>query len=329
MDFILLLDESTQAQTGSGPTIFDQAGSKRLEEVLSWFVADRGPAASVEIYAALPRHEAEANWLNSQYKLWIEKFSLRCFLLIAPDQFTAAMLQKLEADGLTSIIFTADSNNHANNESGLRVIKEYFLSHPSSKLSFGFWLPGRSDENNLRRISSFLSIGIPATIIDSPAFTFDAVAGAKQAAAPAELFPSFSLCRIFGNTLTVDVAGNLRYCPRDAQPRQLLGNIFTDTPEQLMIRKGKQARQAGKMEMCLSCRLRGRYAWPDRRSPQVLEAYRVGLNWHGGGPRPPFRLDEIPQRDLSAVSPAEQLAELENFEQRLLAWQNSLSEVQG
>jgi hypothetical protein len=329
MDLILLLDESTQVQTGGGPTIFDQPGSKRLEEVLAWFVADRGLAASVEIYAALPRPKAEATWLNSHYKLWIEKFSLRCFLLIAPDQFTAALLQELEADALTSIIFTADSNNHANNEGGLKVIEEYFLGHPSSKLSFGIWLPGRSDENNLRRISSFLSIGIPATIIDSPLFTFETVAGDKQAAAPAELFPNFSLCNIFGNTLTVDVAGNVRYCPRDAQPRHLLGNIFTDTPEQLMIRKGKQARQAGKMEMCLSCRLRGRYAWPDRRSPQVLEAYRVGLNWHGDGPRPPFQLAEIPQRDLSAAGLAEQLAELENFEKRFLAWRNSLSQVQG
>lgn len=342
MDFVLLLDEPFHPERNSEKTLprpsavdaprntlLSEPGSQRLEELLSWFVDNKDSEGGLDIYAALPKRAGEKAWLLKVFMRWSEKLSIGCFLLIAPDQLTTRLLQDLEAAGLTNLIFTANSNNDAQTETGLRILAEYFLNHTSSSLRFGFWLPGQSDEKNFLRLRSFLALGIPSKIVDSPLFTLAKAESDTKTQVPVELLPAFSICHIFSNTLTLDVEGDVRYCSRDAHKRTTLGNIFTDTPEQLMIRKGKHSRLAGKLEMCLSCRLRGRYSWLDKQGPRILQAHRKGLDWQGDGPRPPFQISEIEQKDLSAVTLAEQSEVLEEFALRLNEWRMSLGEASG
>ncbi len=325
MDLILLPRRGAADDAADERSLYAAEGRARLAALLAWLVAADQEEEGVDLYAFLPTERGEGDRCLA-FLAARAAVPSAVYLLLAPEQVTRELLARLEDDGPRRLLVQAAPGGHERTERALQALAEHLLATPSSALRFGFWQPAEPDGACFRRVRSFLDYGIPAELVDSPLFTLPEPAAPGAADLPPELAALPTGCQIYGNTVTLDAAGAVRFCPRDGGAEGIdLGNLFADTPERILLRKGQHARRAGALEVCRSCQLRGRFFWPRRTGAAVDELYRVGLN--AQGPLPPFRVADLRHLDLSLLPPAEQEAEIEAFAERLLAWRARMEEI--
>lgn len=323
MDLLVYPDIKLRPAETGAEDLLSERGLGLLSGLHDWLCEDS--ESSFDVYGALPADEARRKrWLRFLSELQ-GRHPTNVYLLVSIETLDAQKLGALEKLGLHRLIVEVDPQLLSGDDDVVAPLVSYFVEHPESQLGFAFWMRQAGDRVNFRRLELLKQYGIEADIVSEPLFG-PSLNGASQS--PADELkrpPSDEVnCQIFSETLTIDQAGNVGFCPADDSGKDVLGNLFTHSPERIIARRGKFSALAGNSEMCVSCAYRGRFAWPKRQSPRTEKLYRAGQKWRGEAPWNPFHLSEIVQQDLCALSSEELDEQLAQFERRLLKWAGSI-----
>jgi hypothetical protein len=102
-----------------------------------------------------------------------------------------------------------------------------------------------------------------------------------------------------------------------------VGDLFTDTPEELWSRKEAARTRVGKTAACRSCGVRGRFLWPES-APPPLAAAAAALEEGAAAPDRPDR--RLLSPEVSGDDPRQAGEALAEFESQLEAWSARLAD---
>ncbi|MGA8496784.1 MAG: glycosyltransferase [Xanthobacteraceae bacterium] len=312
MDVILL------SRNECGDALYGVDGRQRLDALFEW-LEENGVGEDCNLYATIPL-EGSARTACFEYLRYRTSDSVPKVHLVVPSaQLSEELLGQIETAGLYRLLISAAGQPI---EPWMDIMARYLMETPRSRLECGFWLTPEHEPINYARMHALLQLGIPGNVIDSPLFPTEEVFS-RNCEKSLPFKTERLLCQIFTNALTIDSAGDVRFCPRQGDcGTAKLGNIFCTTPAEILRLKGHRARQAGAMPMCSDCEVRGRFSWPNRVSPSIGQLYREGQSWSGAWP--PVSISEVPQFDFNALDSTRQELELVEFGKRVRKWSERL-----
>lgn len=292
-------------------------GEQRLEALTTWLV-DRGE--HVRLFAFLPPGGAARRWLLGCLEGLTRKYGVETSTILRPDQLDGDVLEALHSRGLLDLILTADAGSFEAALDALAAFDRYRAGRATAAgtartgraLTCRVWLELGEDGRDTERLAR-ASVSAGGAAVDTPAFTLP-VALAPLPPLPAHPRPRSTGCWLFELSLTIDGAGGVWLCPLHAGLGEegRLGDLFRDTPDELLARKPGARDRIGTTSACRGCRLRARFRWPEAEPPEP--------------PRPPLQeppavREPAPVFPEVRIEPPEDAGQaLEAFEARLEAW---------
>ncbi|HEY0512615.1 MAG TPA: hypothetical protein VGH73_11960 [Thermoanaerobaculia bacterium] len=323
MDVILIPPAGESPGSSATHELYQPLGEQRLEALITWLI-DRGELS--RLYAFLPEEAAAARWTLGYLGEAGRKFGVEVSLLLPPERLTADLLEALHARGILDLILTAGAGSFGACRAALAALDDYragraVVARSGRGFSCRLWLEAGEDGADYRRLAA-LTREAPGLAIDTPAFGL-ATQGAGRTALPEALLSRSGSCRLFELSLTVDPSGGVWMCSRQGGAAEgRLGDLFTDTPEELLAGKDGGRARVGTTAACRSCGVRGRFQWPESEpTPLAAQPAAPGAGVARKRPdRPPLT------QEVSALDPRQAGEALAEFEARLEAWSTRLAD---
>lgn len=194
---------------------------------------------------------------------------------------------------------------------------------PLDWYAFSLWYAEPSTPGAYHRVRLLNGCGVPWEMISAPPLKLGAPGEPLPEEAPAAPRHENGLpCPFFNNSITIQSNLDVLACPRFANTEgTIAGKLYRDSPEELMLNKGRRATTIGCTELCASCGLSARFHWEQKRPPIVDEYVKLGRREGGLGAKA-----EVPAQlegrhiDLAVVDEEQQAAELAAFEKSLEDW---------
>lgn len=286
---------------------------QRLEALTTWLV-DRGE--HVRLFAFLPPVGAARRWLLGCLEGLARKYGTEISTLLRPEQLDGDTLEALHSRGLLDLILTADAATFAAALDALAAFDRYragraAVARTGRGLSCRLWLELGEDGRDSERLAQ----ASRWAAVDTPAFTLP-MGIQPLPPLPAHLRSRSTGCWLFELSLTIDGAGGVWLCPLHAGLEEgRLGDLFLDTPDELLARKPGARDRIGTTSACRGCRLRARFRWPEAEPPEAPM------------PRgPAVREPAAAFPEVRIEQPEEAGQALEAFEARLDAWSSRLED---
>jgi len=284
---------------------------QRLEALTTWLV-DRGE--HVRLFAFLPPAGNSRRWLLGCLKGLTRKYGAEVSTILRPDQLDGDTLEALHSRGLLDLILTAGAGSFEAALDALAAFDRYragraALARTGRALVCRLWLELGEDGRDSERLAQ----ASRWVAVDTPAFTLP-VEISPLPPLPAHLRSRSTGCWLFELSLTIDGAGGVWLCPLHAGLGEegRLGDLFRDTPDELLARKPGARDRIGTSSACRGCRLRARFRWPEAEPPPVRPAAAPVV------------------REPAAVFPEIRMEQPEEagqaFEARLDAWSSRLED---
>lgn len=306
-------------------------GEQRLEALATWLI-DHGE--HVRFFAFLPSApglpgDTARRWTLGCLEALTRKYGVEASTLLRPEQLDAATLEALHSRGLLDLILTANAASFDAALDALAAFDRYragraVVARTGRALSCRLWLELAGDGHDYRRLAQ----AAPWAAVDTPAFTLPP-AGTLQTPQPSPLPPlpehlrsRSTGCQLFELSLTIDGAGGVWLCPLHAGTgaEGRLGDLFRDTPGELLARKPDARGRIGTTSACRRCGLRGRFRWPELERMKPAAAPRLPAPAKPAAAEPAAPLSP----EVRVEQPREAEQALEAFEARLDAWSSQL-----
>lgn len=198
---------------------------------------------------------------------------------------------------------------------------------PGDWYSFSLWLEETNLPGHYHRVRALNASGVAWEMVSVAQMTVGAGGEVAPELGDGYAVPAEGLrCRVYDNTLVIDSNLDVLPCPRFAGTTGTnAGQLYRDSPEELMVNKGRRAVFVGCTDLCATCGLGARFRWEQARPAIVDEYVALGRREGALGERTvvPSQLDGR-HIDLGAADPEKQAAELAAFEKSLDDWASSM-----
>lgn len=319
---IIILNAPAAADESERPRVFSHAGVAALERLIAFMGEDQTP---FDVYAWFPLAEEEQRAAIVALGTRLRDFPGAAYLLLPALELSADLLALLEQHEVVNLILLSSGEPLVREAEALRSVRAHLDTRPDSALAFGAWVEDRDGADNFKRARLYQRAGISPEVVTAPPIARTRRAGA--AIVPPELFEGIAKCSLYANALTIDAYGEVRLCPRDEEGSVVLGNLFTATPEDLVMEKGGRMSGVGTYGPCLTCDQRARFTWPERKSLRMEQLLSSGAQRGGAADDPFARLGVIAHRNLAAAGDDAVASDLSAFEERLQAWSETMKEL--
>lgn len=321
MDIIIWPDQL--ASLGAKARLLTADGMRHLASFAGWFSSEEN---EFDVYALLPDGDDELlEGYVSAVASSLPPFAGTFYCVLPAARLEPGLLVRLEASGAAAVIVTvpADLDDDTVEEKAaiIAVHLEEEDEELPSDLLLGIWMEPAPGHRNADRARAFESAGIDASAIAVSRLTFrtpDVLSGIRVADTPAELLSGSRHCSLYDNSITVDAVGNLRHCTRD-DGRKPIANVIDDSPDDFLTRKARQSLALPSNDMCLSCRMPARFAWPERKTPTIHRLYSMAR--HDKRVANILGVNVLEHHNNLSAAAAEDVDQtLEQFGARLEAW---------
>jgi len=198
---------------------------------------------------------------------------------------------------------------------------------PADWYSLSLWLDETELPGHYHRVRALNASGVAWEMISAAQLTVGASGEAPPEPGDGYAVPAEGLsCQVYDSTIVVDSNLDVLPCPRFAGTTNTnAGQLYRDSPEELMVNKGRRAVSIGCTSLCATCGLGARFRWEQARPTIVDEFVALGRREGALGERTvvPSQLDGR-HIDLGAADPAQQAEELAAFEKSLDDWASSM-----
>ena len=323
----LIINANQGLHPSSTDRIFSREGAEKFGGLLDWLSPD--PRLAFNCFLEYPSEEKEQRAAIELMATIALPKGINVFVVLNGEQLTSQALSDIDAIGLRNMIIRLKNPEKGDKNSLSEKLTNWFSENEGTALSVAFWSDLNNDGKQYQNIIDLGKIGITTDIIDLPLFgPSTQTIPQRSPAIQEEINRGTASCALFQETITLDGAGNLLFCPAHQDTMEEVGNLFRDRPEQLILRKGKCSGQAGKMPICANCDYQGRFSWPSRQTNRTVSLFQKGRFWKGNAPWNPFEPSEIAQEDVSALPTEQQEEILHQFEVRLRNWSRQVENAE-
>jgi hypothetical protein len=337
MDILLLPPTGDDPASGAGAPrpLHQPPGEQRLWGLIAWLI-DRGELG--RLYAFLPEAEPAARWTLDCLEEAGRKLGVEVSLLLRPERLTVALLETLHARGVLDLVLTGGSGGTGAGDASRAALAAFdryragraAVARSGRGFSCRLWLDSGEAGDDYQRLAA-LARAAPGLAIDSPAFRLPVPAAAGRRALPEALLSGPGGCRLFELSLTIGPDGRVWICPLHGGVAEgRAGDLFADTPEELLARKEAARARIGRTIPCRRCGVRGRFAWPESAPPRLAAPPpppaqpQPAETAAAATPGPPDRQALTPE--VAGDDPQRAERALADFEASLEAWSSGLAD---
>lgn len=320
MNIILLAVDNITNEQAAHP----DGSDRRLPQLRSWLAwfAEHGEPLWVQSY--LPQSKLKAQ--SESIRFLIESardFGSGTSLILNPRDVSEGILKHPYLRCLDEIILTLDPEFEEINGTLLQALEAYCGELAEQKQELNLWVKEGINRGWHARVQPWLqrnqastNVFIAPYILGRP----DVRLKTRESEAPAEYLQNPSSCRLYESSLTIAADARIIACPRHADEEATidLGNLFKDSPESVLVKRGRQERRQLSSPICRGCRLDGRFSWPDSRGETVYDLTQLGKA--GQAQEMDEDLRRVVPYLLSELSPDALERTLEQFRHSLREW---------
>jgi GT2 family glycosyltransferase len=320
MNIILLaLDEVTGAQ--AVPVGGPDRRLPQLRNWLAWF-AEHGEPLWVQSY--LPPSNLEAQ--SEVIRFLIESardFGTGTSLIINPADVGAGILKHPYLRCLDEIILTLDPEEEELGEPFFQTVETYCAELSDQKQELNLWVKEGTHRGWHARVQPWLRRKQESTNIFTAPYILgrpDTQPKTEATAAPVEYLQEPPSCRLFENSLTIASDARIIACPLHAGQERIvdLGNLFVNSPESVLVKRGRELKRQLSGPICRGCHIDGRFSWPESRGETVYDLIQLGRTGQAQGMDE--ELGRVVPYILSELSPDAIEQKLGQFKQTLSEW---------
>jgi hypothetical protein len=251
-------------------------GLGRLGNLLAWLA--RQHTAFDAYFVVPPESPALAEPLAALASGLLPAIPGLGHLVLDGEGTTTDVLQTVAKYGLPSVIVNiGPSRSH--DALVLRALAASRSGH-AENMTLTVWLAPADDGDDLERARGFTRCGVSPDAVAPPLLPIPRE-GSDQTPArapiPREMLAGSMMCDLFANTLTVTGDGAVIACPRFNGVARI-DRLLDEAPEALIVRRGAAFNGLMAGPICLSCSVRGRFLWPERKSPEEDSLFSYGMN---------------------------------------------------
>lgn len=339
-DGLRAADEAPDASRGGvpAPPIYSPAGRAEVKRVIDWLAVHGNRA---RLFAWLPEvAEGQTDHFTDLVFEISREDRVLPICVVSLRSVNEALAERLFVRGLRRIIIQDDGAvPTADAVASVLRVRDYLENKrrgedgrlrpmtPTDWYSLSLWLDESNLPGHFHRVREMNASGVAWEMISTAQMTVGAGGETAPELGDGYAVPAEGLsCRVYDSTIVIDSNLDVLPCPRFAGTTGTnAGQLYRDSPEELMVNKGRRAVFIGCTDLCATCGLGARFRWEQSRPTIVDEYVALGRREGALGERTvvPSQLDGR-HIDLGAADPAQQAAELAAFEKSLDDWASSM-----
>ena len=295
----------------------------KLDKLFYWF-EEIEQVFKLYVFISQQLIEQQSNLFHFLKNIY-DNYQTTIYLIIELDKINHTFITECYEKGLYHIVVLDKENGfknlvHIQNEMNLNL-------NYKKKFKFYLWLEKHINTYNYSRIFQYQQSGFKFKKIDFPPFSLDEIHTEPliKTTIEDELNIQKFSCRLFENSLTVNLDGEIIPCPYYAaiENKINIANILNDLAQDLFIKKGIFVNNINNYKICLLCNSVSRFYWHESKTTKLNYYFYKGKyqqNIYEPLSKENFTDSEFAESDIDQME-----YDLINFANSLEHWDNQMN----